>query len=219
VASAAADSGRVVMEAFHYRYHPLAARMIEIARGETLGPIRHIETWVCFPLLKRGDIRYRLELAGGATMDAGCYAIHMARSLAGAEPEVTSARAWLSSPGVDRAMTAALRFPGGISGRVTCSMFSSRLLRVAARVIGDEGRLDVLNPLQPTMFHRLTVRRDGHKQREKVPGDTTYTYQLRAFVAAVTEGGPVLTPPADAVANMRVIDDVYRAAGLEPRQP
>jgi predicted dehydrogenase len=116
-------------------------------------------------------------------------------------------------------MTAALRFPGGISGRVTCSMFSSRLLRVAARVIGDDGRLDVLNPLQPTMFHRLTVRRDGHKQREKVPGDTTYTHQLRAFVAAVTEGGPVLTSPADAVANMRVIDDVYRAAGLEPRQP
>jgi len=29
----------------------------------------------------------------------------------------------------------------------------------------------------------------------------------------------VLTPPADSIANMEVIDAVYRAAGLEPRQP
>jgi hypothetical protein len=26
-----------------------------------------------------------------------------------------------------------------------------------------------------------------------------------------------LTPPEDSVATMRVIDDIYRAAGLEPR--
>ena len=30
------------------------------------------------PLLSPGDIRYRLELAGGATMDVGCYAISIA---------------------------------------------------------------------------------------------------------------------------------------------
>ena len=43
VADAAAASGLVVMEAFHWRYHPMAARMLEvIARGE-LGEIRGIE--------------------------------------------------------------------------------------------------------------------------------------------------------------------------------
>jgi hypothetical protein len=30
-------------------------------------------------------------------------------------------------------------------------------------------------------------------------------------------GGPVLTPPDDAVANMTVIDAVYRAANMRPR--
>jgi predicted dehydrogenase len=45
----------------------------------------------------------------------------------------------------------------------------------------------------------------------------TYTYQLRAFAAAVLRGEPVLTTPEDAVANMRQIDDVYRAAGLPLR--
>ena len=42
---------------------------------------------------------------------------------------------------------------------------------------------------------------------------------LRAFVAAVRDGVPTLTPPAESIANMRVIDAAYRAAGLQPRQP
>ena len=42
-------------------------------------------------------------------------------------------------------------------------------------------------------------------------GKATYRYQLQAFAAAVRDGGPVLTPPSDSLANMRVIDAVYRA--------
>jgi predicted dehydrogenase len=41
---------------------------------------------------------------------------------------------------------------------------------------------------------------------------------LRAFLAAVRDGTPVITGPADAIANMTVIDAIYRAAGLEPRR-
>ena len=47
----------------------------------------------------------------------------------------------------------------------------------------------------------------------------TYQCQLQAFADAVLRGAPTLTPPSDSVANMRVIDAVYRAAGMEPRQP
>jgi hypothetical protein len=53
--------------------------------------------------------------------------------------------------------------------------------------------------------------------KEHVAGDTTYTYQLRAFVQAITRGIPVPTDPIEAIANMRVIDAVYRQAGLHPR--
>jgi predicted dehydrogenase len=219
VAEAAADGDRVVMEAFHYRYHPLARRMSDIAGSGVLGEIRHIETSVCFPLLSTGDIRYQLGLAGGATMDAGCYAIHMARLLGGGEPEVTSATAKLSSPGVDRALTARLRFPGGVTARITCSMRSVRLLSVGVRVVGDKGSLHVINPLAPHLWNRVTIRTGGTRTAQRVAGEPTYTYQLRAFVAAVTDGTPTLTPPGDSVANMTVVDNVYRAAGLEPRRP
>jgi len=218
VAKAAERSGLVVMEAFHYRYHPLAARMVDVVTSGELGEIEHIETALCFPLPNKGDIRYQLDLAGGALMDAGCYPVHLLRTLAGNEPEVLTATAKLASPGVDRAMRATLLIPGGATGDVRCSMLSSDLLRATARVVGDRGELKVINPYSPQAWHRLAVRtRLGHRV-EHLTREATYDFQLKAFVAAVA-GGPVLTPPSEAVKNMALIDAIYRAAGLEPRQP
>ena len=69
------------MEAFHYRYHPLAHRMRSIVDSGELGTVRRIETSLCFPLPKFSDIRYQYDLAGGATMDVGTYTVHMPRLL------------------------------------------------------------------------------------------------------------------------------------------
>lgn len=211
---AAEHSGKVVMEAFHYRYHPLARRMKEIMTSGQLGTIRHIETWMCFPLPLFNDIRYRYDLAGGALMDAGCYAVNMLRLLDGTEPEVVRAQALLASPQVDRAMRADLRFADGSTGRITCSMWSKTILRIAARVQGDEGEMTILNPVMPSLYHHLKIRTKAGTRTERFSREATYVYQLRAFVDAILEGTPVLTSPADALANMRVIDAIYEQAGL-----
>jgi len=131
---------------------------------------------------------------------------------------VVHAAARLSSPGVDRAMEATFRFADGRTGRITCALLSAILIRTSARVRGDRGELAVLNFIAPQIFHRLTVRNAAGTRREHLRGEPTYTCQLRAFAAAVRGGAPVPTGPADAVANMRVIDAVYAAAGLEPRR-
>src|SRR5271163_3596231 len=132
VAELAGKSDRVVMEAFHYRYHPLTLRVEQIIASGELGTLERVEAALCFPLPKFSDIRYNYSLAGGATMDAGCYAVHMARTFGGATPEVVSAQAKLRDPQIVRAMTAELRFPGGHTGRVRCSMWSSHLLQISA---------------------------------------------------------------------------------------
>ncbi len=220
--AAAADralrqDGLVVMEAFHYRYHPLAHRMRQIVDSGELGELRHVEAWLCAPIPDKSDIRYRAELAGGAMMDMGSYVVHWARLLGGEEPTVRSAAAKLQSPGIDRAMDATLDFPGGHTGAVHCSMWSRSVLHLAARVTGDRGELRVVNPIAPQAFSWLTVRSGGRRRREFVSRRPTYSYQLDAFAEAVHGGAPVLTPPADAVANMTVIDAVYRAAKMHPR--
>lgn len=219
IAERAATSDRVVMEAFHYRYHPLALRVEEIVASGELGKLQHVETAMCFPLPKFSDIRYNYALAGGATMDGGCYAIHMARIFGGGTPEVVSAQAKLRDGQVDRAMTAELRYPAGHTGRMRCSMWSTSLVEMSARVIGEDGELRVLNPVLPQLYHRLTVRSANGKRVERFPRRASYSYQLDAFAGAVLRGEPVKTTPQDAVENMRVIDTVYRAAGLPLREP
>ncbi len=225
VAAAAKAAGLVVMEAFHYRYHPLAQRMQEIAgagaagaggSGE-IGPLRYLEAALCFPLPRFSDIRYSWELAGGATMDAGCYAINWLRLLGPGEPEVVTAGAKLHGAQVDRAMSASFRFPGGVLGRMTASIWSAQVLRLDAKAVGDRGVMRVFNWVAPQAYNRLSVRADGYTRHERVRGESSYTYQLRAFAGAVLRGEPVPSSADDAVANMTVIDAVYRAAGLLPR--
>jgi predicted dehydrogenase len=217
VAAAARASGLVVMEAFHYRYHPLARRMRDVVAGGEIGPLRYLEASLCFPLPRFSDIRYSYALGGGATMDAGCYAINWLRMLGPGEPEVLSARAKLHGPDVDRAMSASFRFAGGVLGRMTASLWSGQLLRLDAKAVGDQGVMRVFNYVSPQTYNRLTVTADGYTRHERVSGEPSYSYQLRAFAAAVRHGDPVLTTPEDAVANMTVIDAVYQAAGLPRR--
>jgi len=229
VAAAAKASGKVVMEAFHWRYHPLAARIVELVQGGAIGRPVHFEAHMCIPLPMRNDIRWQYDLAGGSTMDVGCYAIHQVRTAAGAEPEVVSAAAKLRSPNIDRFMRADLRFPGlggdgpggpvpVPTGRILCGMWSGRVLDISMRVRGTEGELRVFNQTGPQYYHRLSVRRPGQRpSRERVRGRSTYAHQLATFAAAVLDGAPTLTPPPEAVNNMRAIDAVYEAAGLPRR--
>ncbi|MHB8463534.1 MAG: Gfo/Idh/MocA family protein [Acidimicrobiales bacterium] len=217
VAQAADASGLVVMEAFHWRYHPMAARMLEVIASGELGDVRRIEAAMCFPLPLFKDIRWQLDLAGGALMDAGCYPVHMVRTLAGAEPTVTAATAKLHSPGIDRRIDAELAFPDGRTGHVTTSMWSSTLLKMRIVVTGSKATMRVFNPTAPHVFNRLSIRGAGRRHHERVRGGPTYGYQLEAFRAAVQEGAATLTPPSESIANMTTIDAIYRAAGLEPR--
>lgn len=215
----------VLSEAFHWRYHPLAARLREIVTSGELGDIRHLEGHMCVAIPDRGDTRYQLELAGGATMHCGSYVVNMLRFLTGAEPDVVDARAWLSALGVDRTMVARFRFPDGRTGAMSCSLFSLRLLRITARVVGERGELWVLNPFGPHALsrfigrgvHWLTIDTGASKRREHVRAESTYRCQLRAFVHAIRTGAALTTGSGDAVANMLVIDSVYRKAGLGAR--
>jgi predicted dehydrogenase len=152
-------------------------------------------------------------------MDVGCYAIHLTRSLAGVEPEVVAAEARERSAGVDRWLRADMRLADGATARITAAMLSRRLLSLGARITCERGEIRVLNPYAPHTFHRMTVRGPDSRRKERFTRTPTYEFQLRAFVAAVLRGEPILTGPDDSIATMRVIDDCYRAAGMEVRQP
>src|SRR6516164_5844212 len=102
----------------------------------------------------------------------------MVRTFGGSAPEVVSA-AKLRGPQVDRAMTLQLRCARGHTGRVRCSIWSSDLLQLSAKVVGDHCQLRVLRPL--ASFRRLSVRSADGNRVERSPRRASYAYQLDAF--------------------------------------
>lgn len=217
IADLAAETGRVAMEAFHYRYHPFAARVEQIIASGELGTLQRVEAADCYWLRNSSANAYNYSMGGGALMDLGSYVVDMLRTFGGSTPEVVSAQAKLRGTNVDRAMTAELRFAEGHTGRLHCSLWSRTPPHYTAKVIGDRGELR-LHPVIP--YQQFTVRSaDGHRVERFFKARPTYEYQLEAFAAAVLRGEPVKTSAAEAVENMTVIDAIYRAAGLPIRQP
>jgi predicted dehydrogenase len=223
VAQAAADSGLVVMEAMHYRYHPLVARLREVT-GE-LGAVRHLQCWTSFAIASPDDIRYDFTLAGGALMDGGCYAIDVLRLLGASdgqsEPSVTGAladpMAGDTEATADRSLAVRLAFPGGATGWFESSFTRDGEFRADLHVICEDGLVQLDNFIFPHKA-RLVAAKDGAVVADETgPEETSYVHQLRAFAAAIAGGDPVPTSAAHAAVTMRLIDDAYRAAGLAVR--
>ena len=219
IADLAAKSDRVVMEAIQFRHHPLTRRVEQIIASGDLGTLQRVDVTLCVLLPTFKANCYNYDFAGGAMMDAGSYVANMARTFGGSTPEVVSAQAKLQKPQVDRAMTAELRYASGHTGRLQCALWSSKMFRATAKVVGDDGELRVISPAAPHLFPRLSVRSANGKRSERFSRRPTYSFQLDAFAGAVLRGEPVRTSPQDAVENMSVIDAVYRAAGLSIREP
>ena len=214
----AEEEGRVLMEAFHWRYHPLAERLIELLRAQTIGDVSRIEASFCIPLPFPNDIRYNPELGGGALMDTGCYTVSILRHLMGEEPTVLSASAKKSGPTIDRFMEADLEFPSGVAGHIRCSIWGWPLVSVTAKVCGTLGSITVVNPVIPhVLYHHLKVNSPTINATERFWGQSTYDYQLRAFIEAIRKGTSVYTSAKDGILNMKVIDAIYLKSGMYPR--
>ncbi len=224
VAEAASATGLVVMEAMHYRYHPLTQRLAELVAE--LGPVQHLQCWTSFAIVNPADIRYDFDLGGGALMDGGCYALDCLRLLGASDgqsvPSVTGALADPVVPdprgaAADRSMAVRLAFPGGATGWLDSTFTRDGEFRADVHAICRDGQVRLDNFIFPHKG-RLVATRDGAVVAdEQGGGDSTYVYQLRAFAAAIAGGAPVPTSAANAVTTMRLIDDAYRAAGLLPR--
>ncbi len=216
MADAAAQTSRVLSEAFHYQYHPLAIHIRDLIKSGKIGDLRHIEVEFSAPIAEP-NIRYDLGLGGGATMDLGCYGLNMIRFFSGVTPHVRRAIASIGPPEIDVTMAAELELPNGAMAFMKCSMASDAQVSVFFRAIGTDGEIHVTNPVAPQLGHVLTIRHGSHQIRKSVAGASTFVYQLRAFAAAIRGKCTLTSGPTEAIANMELIDRVYRVAGLKPR--
>ena len=217
MAEAADAAGRVLMDAFHYRYHPVFLRAREIYLSGELGDIETIDGAFHIPVVDPDGIRMIYGLGGGVTMDIGCYPISWVRHISGEEPTVEAASAEVGPPHVDVMLKTEMSLPGGVRATTSGDMRADAKFTAYLEVRGSKGTMHVRNPLVPQSGHHIEVSADGKTRQEVFDRRSTYGYQLDAFLAAVNEGQPLYTDGWDGVKQMRVIDAAYEAAGLPLR--
>ncbi len=208
---AADRTGNVLIEAFHYRFHPLFARVLEIVNAGTIGEVQRADARFNVPIpYSTGEIRYNKRIGGGALMDLGCYSVHWVRSVVDEEPTVLSAAADRHETGVDVTTRAELAFPGGVKSRIDASMSEDlpEGLDAVLEVSGDAGTLTVVNPLSPHGGHELILTTESGTESSEVDGETTYHHQLAHVLEVIENGAAPVTGGADAVANMRILDAI-----------
>lgn len=210
------ETGLILGEAFHYRYHPMMQRIIDLVHAGTIGEVQHLEASFDVSIGKP-DLRWDYSTAGGATMDLGCYPIHWVRDLCG-EPTVVSATATRDTddPLIDADLTMQLAFPNGATGTVGSSMIAESN-SIELRVTGSAGELIAANPMAPQNGNMLTVTTAAGTTSGPIEAGVSYDHMLRAFVDHVQHGTDFPTRGADSIANMAVIDAAYVAAGLPAR--
>ena len=217
MAAVAKETGLVLMDAFHYRYHPCFIRAKEIYDSGVLGDISKIDAAFHVAGHVEDDIRANYETAGGVTMDIGCYPISWVRHLSGEEPLAVTASAETGKADVDLFLEADLTFPSGTVGHISGDMRNRGESRADLTVTGSKGTLFIWNPIAPQFGCKFEVTIDGVTTSETFDKRASYDYQLDAFIAAIEQGASLYTDADEAVHQMKAIDACYEAAGLPLR--
>jgi predicted dehydrogenase len=225
IARAATQSGRLVVEATWYRWHPRAARTAELLAAGAIGRPVSLSVSFCFANVPAGNYRLDPARGGGAWYDVGCYAVSAAHLLLGDELAVVSAEQRTGPTGVDLETRAVLRTPGGAVADVVASIDAPEHQDIT--VHGTEGTLTWSAP-QLTSWREpatLTLRRpDADPVVERFAAVDAYQLMVEQVSACVSGGGEPVVSPAESLRVATTMDDVRAATQRSPsstvtRQP
>ncbi|KAJ7825727.1 NAD(P)-binding protein [Mycena olivaceomarginata] len=231
----AETKGLVLLEAFHYRFHPLAHRVKAIVESGELGAVKSTSASLSVPrgIMKADDIRFNYSLGGRALMDTGCYTINAMRYFAGADPTAVLSCGAQARIAPNRPQDRCNLLAPGINHlhhplrplRAPKLKLIPTLPIMNAVIQCEKGEIKVMNYSTPTLYHSITVTTTANKKSrvEKAytfldlgePWWTTYRYQLEVFVNKVKGRTPhAWVTNEDSIKNMEAIESVYAKSGL-----
>ena len=210
-------TGRLVQEAAMVRTHPRWLGAREIVRSGRIGELRSITGFFSYFNDSPTNVRHQPDMGGGGLLDIGFYPITMSRFIFEAEPVRVMGLLEIDPRfGVDRLASAILEFPRG-HAIFTCS--TQLAPHQNLDILGTRGRIGVEIPW--SMPHerpsRLVVddsARAAGAAAEEIwfPACDQWGVLCDRFSEAIAKGLPAPVPIEDAVANMRVIDAIFKSA-------
>ena len=202
----------LLMEAFMYRFHPQWIKAKELITSGEIGDLLTVHTHFSYMNKDPNNIRNIAEMGGGAVYDIGCYAISVARFLFGYEP-IRIICNMIRDPAfkTDIFVSGILDFGSGRTSTFTTSTQMQPFQRVTA--IGTAGTLSIEIPFNKPVDipGKITVVTSVEQRVIESKIADQYLLQFDAFAKAIIEKTETPTPIADAIANMAVIDAVYKS--------
>lgn len=211
--AAAAETGRLLVEASWYRWHPRVRMAQQLLAEGRIGTVRSASAGFTFAGQLAGNYRLEVERGGGALYDVGCYAVSAALWAFGNAPvREVAAKQELGPTGIDLVTEAILTFDDG-EAQVRAGISEPPQQWLVVR--GDGGEIELRDRSytswrdDPTV---LLVSDPASTERITVPATDAYRVMVEE-VSAVIEGrdGWVL-PVAESRATAAVLDAAFDSA-------
>jgi predicted dehydrogenase len=209
-------SGVKIGEAFMVKTHPQWLRTRELIHKGVIGELRAIVGAFSYFNRDPANVRNKLEWGGGGMLDIGCYPITTSRFIFGEEPARVAGLIERDPDfKTDQLASVILEFPSGQSV-FTCSTQMVPYQRM--QFLGTKGRIEMEIPYKAPNDRPTRIFVDDGRdvfgsgiRTETIPVCDQYTVQGDAFSLAIREGSDVPVPLEDAIANMAVIEAIFRS--------
>ncbi len=216
VAAAAERTGKLVMEAFMWRFHPMHRRVRQLIQDGAIGKVRLVNSAFTFVLARGKNVRLDPKMAGGGLMDVGVYCVSAARFLFDAEPHHVVCRADRDAEyGVDMLACGVLEFENGYA---TFDTGFTVPFRCEYEVVGETGRIIVPNAFLPTQQPVIIIECDGAREREMFAAPNQWSLEFEHLSHCIVTNSPLEYDATDAVKQQKVMNALLNATHSEQRE-
>lgn len=239
----ASSKNLVLLEAFHWQFHPAAHVVHSLVHSGRYGQIKRTYARMTIPAksIPKSDIRWKYDLAGGSLMDMA-HVVSATRYFLdkGVPVQIVNAKARksLEDGRVDEAMEAELRWENDeVKSKIHSDMERGNFAMIVPRVWElpsieiecEDAVVYFYNFTMPHLYHyiQVTDKKTGHTTTQKhynwgpkwgansEPWWSTYRYQLEAFADKLQGRQPAhWIDPQDSIDGMQTIDMIYEKSGL-----
>ena len=183
-------AGLALYENFAPEFQPQHGKVLSLIKEGAIGTPQVWSGKYGFPPFPEGDIRYSLELKGGALNDCGCYTVFMARKIMQQEPVAVTCTLSNDGAEVDIKGSALLEFP---HASALLAFGFNHLYQNTYSVWGSKGmvRTDRAFAIPPTFVPTVElITNDGAKDTREaieIPAADRFALSFDYFCTAVAK--------------------------------
>ena len=204
-------TGRVLVEAFMYLFHPQTKIAREWIRNGHLGEPLIIRSVFNYRLEDKNNVRLIPEYGGGCLWDVGVYPVSFAQFIFGGSPAAVNGFSVSGETCVDEIFIGQMSYPGGGLAQIASSFRTPYMIH--AEVIGNTGRLVLTRPFASMEDGRKMIFEpfEGPSIEIPVPEVELYAGEVEAMHAAILDGVQPSLTLAETRNHVRTVLALYES--------